>query len=67
MSNNDWKSTLSSGARLVSAYGSETGESLSDEVADMPVERAKVFQAGLDELYQREVDLAADDGEVRIF
>lgn len=67
MSNNDWKSRLPSGARLVNASGSESEVSLSEEVADMPVERIRAFQDGLNELFQREVDLAAEDVEVRIF
>lgn len=67
MSKNNWKSTLPSGARLVNAAGSETDVSLSEEVSDMPAERIRAFQAGLDELFEREVDLAAEDGEVRIF
>jgi len=67
MSKNNWKSTLPSGARLVNAAGNETDVSLSEEVADMPAERIRAFNAGLDELFQREVDLAAEDVEVRIF
>ncbi|HMS31622.1 MAG TPA: hypothetical protein PJ984_04490, partial [Candidatus Saccharibacteria bacterium] len=67
MSKNNWKSTLPSGARLVNAAGNETDVSLSEEVSDMPAERIRAFQAGLDELFQREVDLAAEDVEVRIF
>jgi hypothetical protein len=67
MSKNNWKSTLPSGARLVNAAGNETDVSLSEEVSDMPAERIRAFQDGLDELFQREVDLAAEDVEVRIF
>lgn len=67
MSNKDWKLTLPGGARLVNAFGSETDVSLSEEVADMSVERVRAFQKGLDDLFQREVDSAAEDGEVRIF
>lgn len=58
MTNIDWMNNLPESARLVKAYGTESKESLSDEVADMPEERKRAFVvelAAMDEAARNQI------------